>query len=158
MMSTGMRRGGFFRTVGKVILGVIAAAAFALVIGALAMVLWNWLMPMIFGLTTINFWQAFGIVLLAKLLFGFGGLGGHDKDMECKDGRSEFKKEFRKEWDKEWDKEMDKEARRDMRGRMRRHFHTKCYDNAFEDWWEKEGAASFETYAKQAKADDEEDE
>ena len=35
----------------------------------LVMVLWNWLMPTIFGLITITFWQAGGMLLLSKLLF-----------------------------------------------------------------------------------------
>lgn len=33
------------------------------------MLLWNWLMPMIFGLTTLTFWQSFGLMLLASFLF-----------------------------------------------------------------------------------------
>ncbi|MBR2870047.1 MAG: hypothetical protein IKB98_01505 [Clostridia bacterium] len=33
------------------------------------MLLWNAIMPEIFGLGTITFWQAFGIKLLATLLF-----------------------------------------------------------------------------------------
>jgi len=32
--------------------------------------LWNLLMPDIFGLDTINIWQALGITFLAKILFG----------------------------------------------------------------------------------------
>lgn len=33
------------------------------------MLLWNWLMPMIFGLTTLTFWQSFGLMLLVSFLF-----------------------------------------------------------------------------------------
>jgi hypothetical protein len=32
--------------------------------------LWNWLMPLIFGLITINFWQALGLSLLCGFLSG----------------------------------------------------------------------------------------
>lgn len=32
--------------------------------------LWNWLMPSIFGIKLITFWQAYGITLLSGLLFG----------------------------------------------------------------------------------------
>jgi hypothetical protein len=35
----------------------------------LVMTLWNWLMPTIFGLITLTFWQAGGLLLLSKLLF-----------------------------------------------------------------------------------------
>ena len=31
--------------------------------------LWNWLMPVIFSLPTITFWQAAGLMLLISLLF-----------------------------------------------------------------------------------------
>jgi hypothetical protein len=68
------------RFVGVVILGVLAAAAFALVFGWIVMLLWNWLMPVIFGLGAITYWQAFGIVVLAKLVFGaVGGARGHHR-------------------------------------------------------------------------------
>lgn len=36
------------------------------------MLLWNYTLPSIFGLTTITLWQAMGLFLLCKLLFGFG--------------------------------------------------------------------------------------
>lgn len=32
--------------------------------------LWNEIMPVIFDLPTISFWQAYGLTLLCKLLFG----------------------------------------------------------------------------------------
>ncbi len=68
------------RIVGMVIVGVLAAAAFALVFGWLVMLLWNWLMPAIFGLGVLTYWQAFGIVVLAKLIFGaVGGPRGHGR-------------------------------------------------------------------------------
>lgn len=40
--------------------------------------LWNWLMPSLFGLHLIGFWQAVGLVILSKILFGglFRGIGG----------------------------------------------------------------------------------
>lgn len=31
--------------------------------------LWNWLMPEIFGLKAITFWQAWGLVFLSGILF-----------------------------------------------------------------------------------------
>lgn len=31
--------------------------------------LWNWLMPVIFGLPTITFWQALGLNVLSSILF-----------------------------------------------------------------------------------------
>ena len=33
------------------------------------MLLWNWLMPVIFNLPEISFWQTFGLMILCSLLF-----------------------------------------------------------------------------------------
>jgi hypothetical protein len=59
--------------VGWAVLGVALAVLFALVFGVVVKLLWNWLMPPIFGLGEITYWQAFGLVILAKLLFGAFG-------------------------------------------------------------------------------------
>jgi hypothetical protein len=49
------------------IIGVLMLAM--ILFGGPLMVLWNWLMPTIFGLTEITFWQACGLQLLATILF-----------------------------------------------------------------------------------------
>lgn len=52
--------------------------AFIFVFGGCVMLLWNWLMPEIFGLPSISFWQAAGLLVLCKILFGgFGGAHHH---------------------------------------------------------------------------------
>ncbi|WP_462266729.1 hypothetical protein [Mucilaginibacter sp.] len=51
------------------------AVAFAALISFAVMQLWNGLMPDIFHLGTITYWQALGLLALSKLLFGFGGRG-----------------------------------------------------------------------------------
>lgn len=73
--------------------GVVFAVLFAFLFGLAVKALWNWLMPAIFGLGPITFWQAFGLVLLAKILFGghAHGRGGHDDRFE-KRFRSGFKR------------------------------------------------------------------
>jgi hypothetical protein len=40
------------------------------------MLLWNALLPAVLGVSTITFWQALGILVLSKILFG-GFSGGH---------------------------------------------------------------------------------
>jgi hypothetical protein len=46
------------------------------VFGVAVMLLWNALMPQIFALPVLNYWQAVGLLILARLLFGgIGGLG-----------------------------------------------------------------------------------
>ncbi len=37
--------------------------------GWVVMLLWNWLMPEIFGLTLITYWQAWGLLVLSSILF-----------------------------------------------------------------------------------------
>jgi len=52
------------------ILLVIGLLMLAMILfGGPLMVLWNWLMPTIFGLPEIGFWQACGLQLLATILF-----------------------------------------------------------------------------------------
>jgi hypothetical protein len=41
-----------------------------LVISYVVMSLWNWLMPPLFGWTAIGFWQALGLLVLSRILFG----------------------------------------------------------------------------------------
>jgi hypothetical protein len=61
--------------------GFVVLAAVALgVIGLVVMALWNWLAPGVFGVRPIDFWQALGLFVLARLLVGGlrrGGHGGH---------------------------------------------------------------------------------
>lgn len=47
-------------------------AAFLTLFGFIIMQLWNALIPAIFHLTPITFWQAIGLFILCKILFGFG--------------------------------------------------------------------------------------
>ncbi len=53
-----------------IILGMIGVGVgLAFLFGFIVMLLWNWLMPDIFGLPTISYWQAWGLVLLSHILF-----------------------------------------------------------------------------------------
>jgi len=54
----------------------IAVVAGVFIFGSLVMLLWNNLLPALFGISTITFWQALGILVLSKILFG-GFRGGH---------------------------------------------------------------------------------
>ena len=71
------------KTRGKRIAKVIAIGIAFLLIAVMVMFgmgqgvehLWNWLMPEIFGLRSITFWQAVGLLTLSWILFGgFGWL------------------------------------------------------------------------------------
>ncbi len=51
----------------KIVLFIVAAFA----VSSLAvMLLWNWLMPTLFGLQAISFVQSLGLLVLSKILFG----------------------------------------------------------------------------------------
>lgn len=56
-------------------LAVVALILVAgIVFGWAVTALWNWLMPAVFGLGRITFWQALGLFVLGRILFG--GLHG----------------------------------------------------------------------------------
>jgi hypothetical protein len=97
----GYRRFGAMRIVAMIIGGVVVACIFALAFGWLVMLLWNWLMPLLFGLKVITYWQAFGIVVLSKLLFsgvggGHRGLHGHHGPFHH--GRHGWKHHMNDDW------------------------------------------------------------
>lgn len=97
------------RKVGKVVFFMLLIPVVAYAFIHLVMYLWNGIIPDVFGLTTITFWQAAGIILLSKLLFGgmnFGkrgcchkrrgfGYGMKEKFMNMSD---EDKEKMKQEW------------------------------------------------------------
>ena len=65
------------------VLGIVAFIALALVFGWVVQFLWNTTVADMFGWSEISYWQAIGIFLLAKFLFGFG-IGGSNKSAASK--------------------------------------------------------------------------
>ncbi len=62
----------------KIVLAPLAILGLLLVSflgGEIVMRLWNWLVPGLFGLHAINFWQALGLLILSRILFGSHGFG-----------------------------------------------------------------------------------
>ena len=55
------------------------AVLFVALFGLVVMWLWNWLMPALFGLKVIGYWQALGLVILCRILFGGRGLMGRHR-------------------------------------------------------------------------------
>ncbi len=109
------------------ILGIIGVAAMGIVFGYAIQLLWNWLMPALFGLGEISYWQAIGIFVLARLIFGFGtgGSGGSSKSGRHRRARCE---------------EDEPEAKW----------------TEYEAWWEAEGKVAFEKYRENDGADPQE--
>jgi hypothetical protein len=53
--------------------------------GLAVMALWNWLMPEIFGLKRLNYWQSWGLLVLSCILLGrIGGSGSGSSDRKRK--------------------------------------------------------------------------
>ena len=93
-----------FKPVGMIIGGILLGVLIAFLFGWLVMLLWNWLMPPIFGLTTITFWQAWGLVVLAHLLFkaGHGHKHDHDDHFHSKcNWKKTFKEKIKKHFGEE---------------------------------------------------------
>jgi Ca2+/H+ antiporter, TMEM165/GDT1 family len=70
---------------------LLAITAGILLFGWLVMLLWNYTLPYVFGVAAITFWQALGILVLAKILFG-GFRCGHGH------GHMWYNHEFRNKW------------------------------------------------------------
>jgi hypothetical protein len=78
--------------------GGMHALTFLIVLAAIVwivMLLWNALLPVIFGLSVINYWQAAGLIILSRLLLGgFGKLGrGNCRGGHGFHGRHHLKRE-----------------------------------------------------------------
>ncbi len=122
------------RIAGLTFAGVAFAVLFALLFGLVVKILWNWLMPALFGLGVITFWQAFGIVLLAKLLFG-----GFGHSQRGHDGR--FERHFQDCFRKHGRAEQVREDEVPLPGNGQKWRH-------FRQYWEDEGRAAFESYTQ----------
>jgi hypothetical protein len=63
-------------------LALLGIAVVIVIGGEIVMHLWNWLTPALFGWREINFWQAFGLLALCRILFGgFGARGSVRSNM-----------------------------------------------------------------------------
>lgn len=89
----------------------VAFAILFFVVSAVVMLLWNALLPAILHVSTVNYWQAAGLLILCRILFGgvpfgrrgrgrFGG-GGMPQHIREKlmnmsdDERAKFKEEWK---------------------------------------------------------------
>ena len=56
-------------TLSRVLLALGVIALLGILLGLPLQLLWNWLMPTIFNLPKITFWQAMGLNIMASILF-----------------------------------------------------------------------------------------
>src|ERR1700680_1801449 len=97
-----MRRHWFLRGLKFALFAVLFLTVFTFVV----MHLWNWLMPAVFGWHVINFWQALGLLILSKILFG-GFRGGSHRPWH-------WRRRMMERWER-----MTPEEREKFRGSMR---------------------------------------
>jgi hypothetical protein len=81
-------------------LAIVAIVLFIALGGELVKLLWNWLLPALFGWRLITFWQALGLLALCRILFGaWGGRGGP---------RANFRRRMADRWEKMTPEEREK--------------------------------------------------
>jgi len=94
-------------------LAILGMLLFAFIGGELVLLLWNWLLPPLFGWRQIGFWQALGILALCRILFG--GFGFHGSR------RSGIRRRMEERMAERCD-HMTPEEREQFRQRMRERF------------------------------------
>lgn len=80
---------------GMAVGGLALFTGFAVLIAWVLSLLWNWLMPGIFGLPEITMWQAAGLFILSKIIFTPGMGGGKSKSKHKSHGDHEWKSKFK---------------------------------------------------------------
>ena len=100
-----MRRRRWIFIVPAAILGILLFSAIG---GEIVRLLWNWLLPPLFGWPQITFWQALGLLALCRILFGGAGLHGSN--------RSSFRRRMAERWEHMSPEERER-FRHGMRGR-----------------------------------------
>ena len=94
-------------------LAMLAMVVFIFVGGQLVRLLWNWLLPPLFGWPQITFWQALGLLILCRILFGGWTGGGRGYGM-----RGRMRERMRERMAERWE-HMTPEEREKCRERMR---------------------------------------
>jgi hypothetical protein len=87
-------------------LAILGILLFIFIGGEVVLHLWNWLLPPLFGWREVTFWQALGILVLCRILFGGCGWRGS--------GRSRFRRRMEERCER-----MTPEERERFRQRMR---------------------------------------
>lgn len=119
------------RVFGWAFIGLIFVCLFALVFGFIIKWLWNMLMPAVFGLGAITFWQAVALVILAKLLFGSFGHPHRTNRKSWPDWNRH------RDWHLPWNRFSEKRESMGDRFRDWKYYH---------QFWEDEGKEAFKAY------------
>lgn len=107
---------------------IFVGLAFSL--GMILMLLWNTLMPKIFGVSEITYFQGVGLLILSKLLLGGVSMkSGGNQSISQAQMKSAFKEALTEA--KQADSPYDD---------------TDEADQVYEQWWQDEGEAYFDKY------------
>jgi hypothetical protein len=88
-------------------LAILGGLLFMALGAEIVKLLWNWLLPTLFGLKEVTFWQALGVLALCRILFGGFRLAGGGP-------RSRIRHRMRENWEA-----LTPEERERFRQRMR---------------------------------------
>ncbi len=90
-------------------LAIVGMLVFSFIGGQIVLHLWNWIVPPLFGWPEIGFWQALGLLVLCRILFG--GFGMHSGSRRCRrrhidenwqflspEERERFRQRMRERW------------------------------------------------------------
>jgi hypothetical protein len=123
--------GKLARIIGWVFVGVVVACFFALIFGLLVQWLWGVTLAPLFNLPRLTYWQAVGLIILAKLLFG--GVGHPHKDSDHS---------FRH---KKWHDRFEGFHRKNDFSSDRKNSNMENGEY-YREFWEKEGKKAFEDF------------
>lgn len=92
----------------KWVLFLLFVIGAVLILGGLVMGLWNAVLPALLAVNTISYWQAVGLLVLCKILFGFGPGAGYRRppfgrpywQAKWTNMSDDEKARFREEWQK----------------------------------------------------------
>jgi hypothetical protein len=88
----------FFRWYYFIPIALVGIPLFLALVGEVVMLLWNGLLPPLFGWPRITLWQGLGLLVLCRILFGGlgsgGGGGNHSKRM-TPEQRERFRRRMR---------------------------------------------------------------
>ena len=59
----------FSKVIGAIVIAIVILLLVAVLFAIPTLLLWNWLMPLLFGLKTITLFQAWGVNVLTGILF-----------------------------------------------------------------------------------------
>ncbi len=104
-----------------ILAGLIFAIVFAFLFGIFMMLLWNWLMPTIFSLPELSYFEAVGVIVLSRLIFGSFGPHSHNEHSP----RKSMNRQRDERWTDRW-----------------KYYH---------DFWNSEGEKSFNEYVQKRK-------